>query len=70
MLRRVRGAAPLEILPCSGERQRAIGAATNLVGVMIVLPIVLPKTHWANLIGAPFDERAIAATRATMRGRL
>ena len=45
----------------------AIRAASNFVGVVVVLTVVLPIAHRTNLKSASFWERPISAARARIR---
>ncbi len=63
-MRKSRSAAFLEIVPSLRERQRTIGAAANLAGVVIILLIVFPEAHRGNLIATALMQRPAMATRA------
>jgi hypothetical protein len=47
------------------EAEAPIRAAADLVSVMVILSIVLPKANLANLKSCAFTQRAIPAARAT-----
>jgi len=44
-----------------------VGGTPVLVGVVVILPVVFPPAHRADLVPAALDEREVAAARAGMR---
>lgn len=46
------------------ETQWAVWSTTNPVGILIVLPVVLPETNGTDLVTTSFVERDAATTRA------
>ena len=44
-----------------------VGTATNLVGVVLVLAIVVPEAHWANVLSPALRQGAEPAARAGIR---
>lgn len=67
---------PLEPLLARAERTKvgpglrqghAVRTASSRVGVLVVLPVVLPKAHVADPVEAPLGEGAESAARAPIR---
>lgn len=56
-----------EVVPGSSETQFVIRSATDVVGVMVVLPVVLPETHGTDLVSAALRQREVPATRTAVR---
>ena len=50
---------PVQLLP--------IRTTPDDVRVVLVLAVVLPEAHWADLVAAPFPKGLAAATRAAIR---
>lgn len=55
------------VAPRLGETERSVGATTDTVGVLVVLAVVFPETHRADLVSAPLAQRQEPAARARMR---
>ena len=49
------------------QTQISIRAATNLVGVVVVLTVILPKANRANLVASPLRQRPAPAARAAIQ---
>ena len=60
----VTGSKRCEVATGLLKTQRAVWATTNPLGVLIVLPIVLPKTDRTDLVSTPFVEREAVTARA------
>ena len=67
-----------KILPARGAKFSVVGTpcrkaqipvrtTKNLICVIIVLAVVLPKAHGANFIPSPLDKRLESAARASKR---
>ena len=56
----------------SGVRKRKaiVWTTANLLGVMIVLAIIVPETHWANLIFATTMSRDPQISRSATKAPL
>jgi hypothetical protein len=51
-----------EVLPCLGKAEVSVGAASDQVGVMIVLAVVLPEADGTDLEVASFVQRQVATS--------
>jgi hypothetical protein len=49
------------------ETEAAVGPTACLIGVVIVLAVVLPEAHGADLVHAAFAEGEVSAARASIR---
>lgn len=56
-----------EVLPGLGEAQCAVRAASNDIGVVFVLAVVLPAAHVTDLVVASAVECQVSAARACIR---
>ena len=45
-----------EVAASLSQTERVVRPAADLVGVMFVLPVVLPEAHWAKVIAAALRE--------------
>jgi hypothetical protein len=46
----VAGSYGPEVRACRGEAQRPVRPAADLDRVMVVLAVILPEAHWADLV--------------------
>ena len=58
----VTGSHGMEVPACLREAQQPIRTASNPVGILVVLPVVLPEAHGADLEVATLVERQEADT--------
>jgi hypothetical protein len=63
----VAGAVLVEPFAGVGEALAAVGSASHAVGVLVVLPVVLPVADLADVPCASFIEREVAAAGAGIR---
>ena len=56
-----------EVAPRHRQAQVPVRSAPHPVGVMVVLPVVLPETHIADLVAPSLTQSAAAAARAGIR---
>src|SRR5262249_28967286 len=54
---------------CLGETQGTIGPTPDHVGVLVVLPIIFPKTDRTDVIAAALGQCLAATARAPVRAR-
>src|SRR6476469_2994665 len=62
---RIRGAVGEEVRACRGQAQAAIGPAAHHVGIRLILSVVQPPAHRAELKDSGSSERSAAAAQAT-----
>ncbi len=62
----IRSADFRKIRPSLRQRKFTIGAATDLLRVVLILPIVLPKTDRTNFVLSTCVESTEIATRASV----
>jgi hypothetical protein len=65
---RISSMVVLVIAAALTQTEVAINCSANLVGIPIILPIVLPPAHLAQLQRLGQGERPISTTEATGRG--
>lgn len=56
-----------EVAPCLAEAEPSVGAAAGLIGVMIVLAVVFPEAHRADLVVPPLLKRQVTTARTRIR---
>jgi hypothetical protein len=56
-----------EIMTGLSETQAAVGAPAYFIGVVLILAVVLPEAHGADLVHAAFAEGEVSAARASIR---
>jgi hypothetical protein len=54
------------LLPRCGEAQSVIRTAPHLICIWVILTVVLPEAHLANLVAATLGKREVVATRTTV----
>lgn len=66
----VTGSHGMKVPTCLRKAQPAIRAAPDPVGILVVLPIVLPEAHGADLVAPALIERYEAAAGTAVRAVL
>ena len=61
--------AVLEITASLGERKISVDRSANYVGIVVILPVVLPPTHLAQFVGAGTGKGSVTAAKASSRNR-
>ncbi len=60
------GSDHLEVFLSLPETEVVVRTAQNAFGVRLILPIVLPKANWADVVAAAFMERLKFAARTAI----
>jgi hypothetical protein len=63
----VAGAVGGEVPACLGEAQTTVRTTAALIGIVVVLAVVFPEAHRADLEVAPLFKRQVTATRTAVR---
>jgi hypothetical protein len=61
------GPDPTEVRACCGEAQRVVRSTSDLVGVVVVLAVVFPEAHGADVVAPSVRQRQRATAGAGIR---
>jgi hypothetical protein len=63
----IRSSKLLKVFSRHCQTQGAIRSTTYFISIMVVLPVILPKTNWADIISAALAQCAVMAARTTVQ---
>ncbi len=61
----VTGAESAKVLSCLGQAEFTVGTPANEIGVVVILTVILPEAHLADLESTAMGQRLGVAARTT-----